>query len=69
MLNYLKTYFLNWVKAMRGSKGVGAGDPDPLKNHKKGVLSNTDPYSLENHKVAKPVFNVEPSSARQRNVI
>ena len=33
------------------------------------LISNTDPDPLKNHKVTKPVFNVGPSSARQRNAI
>ena len=51
---------------MRGSRG-GQGVRTPsekLKN--KGFLSNTVPDSLKNHKAAKLVFNVGPSSARTK---
>ena len=34
-----------------------------------GVLSNTGPDPLINHKASMPGFNVGPSSARQRNAI
>ena len=34
-----------------------------MKNHKNiGVLSNTDPDPLKNHKATKPEFNAGPSS-------
>ena len=43
----------------------------PLKNKKKiskGFSGNTGPDPrLKNHKVAKPAFNVGPSSARHRH--
>ena len=47
---------------MRGSRGGGAGGPDPrLKNHKNIVfLSSTVPDPLKTHKVTKPAFNVGP---------
>ena len=58
---------------MRGSRGGGQGvrtPPPPLKNHKNIVFrSNTGPDPLKNLKATKPVFNVRPSSARQRNTI
>ena len=60
---------------MSGSRGGGGGDrgmgtPPPLKNHKNiGFLSNTGLDPLKNYKATKPVFNVGPSSARQRNAI
>ena len=44
----------------------------PLKNHKKIRVSMqywTGPDLLKNHKATKPVFNVRPLSARQRNAI
>ena len=48
----------------------GQGIRTPLKNHKYiGFLSNTGPDPLESHKATKPAFNVESSSARQRNAI
>ena len=44
----------------------GHGAQTPMKNHKNiGSLSKTDPDPMNNHKA----FNVEPSSARQRNAI
>ena len=49
--------------------GRGSGHPPPLKNHKKGFLSNIGPDPLKNHKANKPAFNFGPSSARQRNAI
>ena len=49
-------------------EGTGGPDP-PLKNHKKGFLSNTGPDPLKNHRATKPAFNVGPSKARQRNAI
>ena len=57
---------------MRGSRegGQGVPTPPPLKNHQNIVfLSNTGPDPLENQKATKPVFNVGPSKARQRNAI
>ena len=56
---------------MRGYReGKGGSAPHRLKNHKTmGFLSNTGSDTLEIHKAAKPTFNVEPSSARQRNII
>ena len=48
----------------------GQGYRTPLKNHKNiGFLSYTGPGTLKNHKATKPVFNVGPSLARQRNAI
>ena len=51
--------------------GVKRSLPKDPENHKPtGFLSNTGPDALENHKTAtKPAFNVEPSSAHQRNAI
>ena len=48
---------------MGGSRG---GDkvwtPPPLKNHKNiGLLCNTGPDLMKNHKATKPAFNVGPS--------
>ena len=43
--------------------------PSP-KNHKNiGLLRNTGPNPLINHKATKPVFNVGPSSASQRDAV
>ena len=51
----------------RIQRGTGGPDPAP-ENHKNiGFLSNTGTDPLKNHKAAKPVYNVGPSSARQRN--
>ena len=53
----------------RIQKGDRGPDP-PLKIHKDiGFLSNTCPDPLINHKATKPVLNVGPSSASQRNTI
>ena len=51
---------------------TGGLDPPPppptLKKHKTiGLLINTGPDPLKNHKAAKPAFNVGLSSACQRN--
>ena len=57
---------------MGGSRGGGgeAEGPDPLEIHKNiGFLCNTGRDTLKNNKAAKPAFNVDPSSARQRNTI
>ena len=57
---------------MRGPRGGGGPDPPtPTLNKYKniGFLSNTDPDPMNNHKDTKPAFNIEPSSARQRNAI
>ena len=49
-----------------GDRGSGL----PLKTFKNiGFLSNTGPDHPKNHKATKPAFNVEPTSARQRNAI
>ena len=50
-------------------QNVGHGvRPPPLKNHKNiGFQSNFGQDPLNNHKAAKPAFNVGPSTARQRN--
>ena len=48
---------------MRGSR-------KKQENHKAiGFLSKNGQDPLENHKATKPAFNVDPSSARQRNAI
>ena len=52
---------------MQGSRGEGAEQVPPLKNHKAiGFFSNTGPDPVENHKAAKPAFKFGPSSACQR---
>ena len=64
-------------KHMGRSRGGGGGDrrsrhppPPPEKSKKNiGFLGNTGPDPLKNHKVTKPVFNVGPSLACQRNTI
>ena len=45
--------------------------PSPEYHKATGLLSNTGPDPLRNHKAAtcKPAFNARPSSARQRNAI
>ena len=53
-------------RIQRGGHGVRT----PLKNRKNiGFLSNTGPNHLKHHKATKPVFNVGPSSACQRDAI
>ena len=48
------------VRIQRGHRGSGPH----LKNHKNiGLLSNTDPDPLYNHKATKPAFNVGVSLA------
>ena len=57
---------------MHESRGrtVSPTTPPPLKNHKCiGLLSNTGPDTLENHKATKPAFNIEPFLAPKRNSI
>ena len=54
--------------------GIQRGDrgsrPLPPENHKNlGCPCDTGLDPLKNHKATKPAFNVEPSSARQQNVI
>ena len=50
-----------------GSRAAGdRGSGHPLKNHQNlGILSNTGPVPLENHKATKPAFNVGSLSALQ----
>ena len=43
--------------------------PPPEKSQKYRVSLQYWSVSLENHKATKPAFNVEPSSAHQRNTI
>ena len=60
-----------WLAIMRGSRG-GTEGWSYLENHTViglGFLNNTGLDPLENHKAAKPAFNVGPLSARQRNTI
>ena len=64
----------NFFTGMGGSRGGGgatgvADPPPPLKDHKKGFLSNTGPNPLKNRKATRPVFNVKSSSGRQRIAI
>ena len=42
---------------------------DPLKDHKKGFLSNTGSDPLKNPKATRPELNVRPPSGHQRNAI
>ena len=55
------------ARIQRGGQEV----PPPLKNYKTiGFLSNTSPDPLKNKKKStKPIFNIGPTSARQRNAI
>ena len=52
-----------------GDRGPDPPPPPPEKSHKYRVSSQCWSGSHENHKAAKPAFNVGPSSARQRNAI
>ena len=55
---------------VRIQRGPGVRTPAPQENLKNiGFLSNIGPDPLKNHKATKHVFNVGPSSARQRNAI
>ena len=48
---------------------MGGQGPDPQENNEAiEFLSVTDPDPFENQKATKPVFNVGPSLARQRNL-
>ena len=60
---------LFYVHTMRGSREGGRGPGSPLKNHKNtGLLSNTGPDHLKNHKaVTMPAFKNGPCSARHLN--
>ena len=51
-----------FVFGMRGSRGGTVGpDPPPPENHKNiGFLGNNGQDPLENHKAARPAFNVGP---------
>ena len=51
--------------AMGGSRGGGAGGPDPPEKSQKYRV----PDPLKNHKATKPAFKFGPLSARQRNAI
>ena len=57
------------VQINGGSRGGQRVRTPPEKSPNIGFLSNTVLDPLINHKAAKPVFNVGPSSARQRNII
>ena len=54
---------------MCGSRGGTGGLDPPEKSQNIGFLSNTGSDHLTNHEATKPVFNVRPTSARQRNAI
>ena len=60
------------IKAKTLTCSCTCADPEGvgLKNHKNiGFLSNSGPDPLKNYEATDPVFNVGPSSARQRNAI
>ena len=47
-----------------GGGGTGGLDfPPPLKHKNIGLLHNSCPDPLKNHKATKPIFNAGPSSA------
>ena len=55
---------LLWTSSCADREGGGRGSGPSLKNHKnRGLLSNTVPDPLKNHKASKSAFNVGPSSA------
>ena len=61
----LRTFLFLTGHAWAGPEGGGGkGSPEKI-----GFLSGTNPDPLKNHKVTKPILNVGPSSARQRNAI
>ena len=65
----VKTQMNCYITSADPEGGQGVRTPPPLKNHKNiGFSSSTgpDPFKIA---AAKPVFNVGPSSARQRNAI
>ena len=67
---WLKTAFYSSLQPCADQEGgQGVQTPPPLKNKNIGLLSNTGPDPLKNHKATKPVFNAGPTSARQQNAI
>ena len=60
--------FLTGIGRSRGGDDRGYGPP-PLKEHKKGFLSNTGPDPLKNRKATRPEFNIRPPSGHQQNAI
>ena len=75
MINVLNSFLachllITFENSFMGGSGGGTGGPDPPKKSQKiGLHSKTGADHLNNHKATKPVFNVGPSSARQRNPI
>ena len=66
-LAYLDLHYLQ--KSCADPEG-GQGVRTPLENYKNiGLLSNSGPDPLNNHKANKPTFNLAHISARQRNAI
>ena len=59
------------MRHTRFQRGAGGLETHPtLENHKTiGFLSNTCRNPLEKHNATKPVFNLGPLSACQRNAI
>ena len=52
-----------------GGGGTGVQDPPEKSQKSIGLLNNTGPYPLKNHKATQQAFNVGPFSARQQNTI
>ena len=54
-------------------RGGGSGGPDPPpppeKSQNLGLVSNSGPDLLKNHKATEPAFNVGPSSSSQGDAI
>ena len=71
MFNMCVCVFGLYVLSCADPEGGGAGGWDHPWNIQKtiGFLSITGTDPLKNHKATMPVFSVEPSSARQRNII
>ena len=53
----------------RTKRGAGGSDPPTENQTAIGLLNNTGPDPLDNHKATNPAFNDGPSSAGQRNAI
>ena len=58
---------LGWSRGGEGVQGVRTSSPWKITKYR--VSYQYRPWSPKNHKATKPVFNVGPSSARQRNAI
>ena len=77
---FLKVFILSKMillafAIMGGSRGGGGGGGQGVRTHPEKsqkyrvFFNNTRPDPLKNQKDTKPLFNVGPSAARQRNAI